>query len=210
MIIGRPAADLHDDCELRREMVASANGLRRGADGIAETHVEKPVVNGRNSICGRTRLDRVDLGGVEPRQFEPGEAKEREESKDTDDRSVDDRRVFASGQATHDQQHRRRLADRSDEKQLSAARLVDQWEGNARREGVDRRQDRAEDERQLATEAEVLFENRSRKVWSERSVSRWACETVLSWNTNVQMTAGVPNVRTRSVEGAHQVSEMRI
>ena len=94
---------------------------------------------------------------------------ERSERRDgPDDGAVDGVAVLARDQACHDEEHGESLADRADEVELAAADLVDERERDARREGVDGGEDRAEDEGHVAALAEVLLEDGRREVCGER------------------------------------------
>lgn len=69
--------------------------------------------------------------------------------------------------AHHDQEHRERLAPGTDEEEFAATSLVDERERDACGQGVYGGKDGTEDERELAAETEVLFEDRSREVCFE-------------------------------------------
>lgn len=62
---------------------------------LRETYVEKPVVDRRDGVGGRTGLERVDFGRVEPRELQPRETEECEVQEDADYGAVDSVRVLA-------------------------------------------------------------------------------------------------------------------
>ena len=86
------------------------------------------------------------------------------EEDEPDDSAVDGVAVLARDQARHDEEHREGLANGADEVELAAANLVNERERDARREGVDGGEDRAEDEGHVAALAEVLLEDGRREV----------------------------------------------
>jgi hypothetical protein len=77
------------------------------------------------------------------------------------DGSVDSGTISAGNETRHDEEHRERLTDGSDEEEFASSETVDEGERDRSGEGVNGSEDSSQDERKLTIESEVVLEDRS-------------------------------------------------
>lgn len=122
----------------------------------------KPVGACRNGVRLSSRLERVDLSGVQPRQWQPCSTKEGDVSEKTDCstlRRSDVKRVdVLRDQTSEHQHHGQTLTDCACKEQLTATNVLDQPPGRCCEDGIYDHVDTAEDQGHRSRLAEGVLE----------------------------------------------------
>jgi hypothetical protein len=122
-----------------------------------------PVGHRRDGIGLGPDAKRVELGRVEPGKGEPARAEEDNVEEEADSGALG-RLGRAGDEAGEGDDHGDHLASRADEEHLAATGALDEEERGAGRDGVDDREDAAEDERESGLKADRVLEEDGRVV----------------------------------------------
>ena len=158
---GEGDADEVDKGEEEVDTPATAGGEHGSEHDDSE--VGDPVGAGRGRGSHGTGTERVDLGRVDPGQRERCKGEEADEQEDTDGGTLG---VLSGGidQASHGNDERKTLTSETDEEQLATANPFNHEEGGNGGESIDRGEDTAQNQRQLAMDVQVVLEQQSRVV----------------------------------------------
>ena len=115
--------------------------------------VPEPVLDGRSCVCLGASLQRVDFGGVEPWQGEPGSTEEGDVEEQSESSTRSSTSLLRRDKTGEGDDHRNHLSECADKEELTTTKALNEVPGSAGEDSVDNHVDATKQESHVVSGA---------------------------------------------------------